>query len=91
MRINPGETYEEWANRVREFELAHARKELAKGVPLDEVLEWMGKRINQKLLYPVLTAIKNQPTDYDNEASKKAYEEAYLKFNSPKPDHLTDD
>ena len=91
MRIEPNETYEEWANRVREFELDHARKELAKGVPVEEVLEWMSKRINQKLLHPVLTAIKNQPISYDSEASKKAYEEAYLKKNSPKPDHLTDD
>lgn len=91
MRIKPNETYEEWTDRVREFELDHARKELAKGVPLDEVLEWMGKRINQKLLHPVLTAIKSQPIHYDNEASKKAYKEAYLDKNGPKPDHLTDD
>jgi glutamyl-tRNA reductase len=87
----PNETYEEWTDRVRLFELDHAHKELAKGVPIDEVLEWMGKRINQKLLHPVLAAIRSQPQEFDLEANKKAYKEAYLDKNSPKPDHLTDD
>jgi hypothetical protein len=91
MRINPDETYEQWAERVHAFELAHARSELAKGVPVDEVLEWMGRRINQKMLHPILTTIRDTPAVVDLEASKKAYEEAYLNKNSPKPDHLTDD
>jgi glutamyl-tRNA reductase len=91
MRIKPDETYEQWTERVCAFESAHARAELAKGVPVDEVLEWMAKRINQKLLHPVITSIKNKPIDFDIEASKKAYEEAYLRKNSPKPDHLIDD
>lgn len=91
MRIKPGETFEEWAARVQEFELDHARKELAKGVPIEEVLDWMGKRINQKLLHPILTAIRNTPNDFDAEKSRKAYEEAYLKNNGPKPDHLLED
>lgn len=91
MRIKPTETYEEWTERVRLFELDHARKELAKGIPIDEVLERMGKRINQKLMHPILTAIRDTPVEFDLEASKKAYKEAYLDKNSPKPDHLTDD
>jgi glutamyl-tRNA reductase len=91
MRIKADESYEQWVERVSAFELAHARKELANGVPVDEVLDWMSKRINQKLLHPVITSIKNKPIDFDIEASKKAYEEAYLRKNSPKPDHLTED
>lgn len=91
MRINPDETYEQWAERVRSFELNHAQAELAKGVPVDEVLEWMGKRINQKMLHPMLSSLRNVPVAFDLEASKKAYEEAYLNKNSPKADHSTDD
>ena len=91
MRINPDETYEQWADRVRSFELDHARAELEKGVPIDEVLEWMGKRINQKMLHPILTALKDTPIAFDVEASKKAYKEAYLDKNSPKSDHVSED
>lgn len=91
MRIKPDESYEQWSERVCAFELAHARKELAKGVPTEEVLDWMSKRINQKLLHPVITSIKNKPVEFDVEASKKAYEEAYLNKNGPKADHSTED
>jgi hypothetical protein len=91
MRIKPGETYEQWAERVHAFELNHARAELAKGVPIDEVLEWMSKRINQKMLHPILAAARDTPVSFDLEASKKAYKEAYLDKNGPKPDHLTED
>jgi glutamyl-tRNA reductase len=91
MRIKADESYEQWVERVSAFELAHARKELANGVPVDEVLEWMGKRINQKMLHPILASLRNVPVAFDIEASKKAYKEAYLDKNSPKPDHLTDD
>ncbi len=91
MRLKPNETYEEWTERVHAFELDWAKREIAKGIPIDEVLERMGKRITQKLLHPVLAAIKESHTPMDMEASKKAYEEAYLKKNSPKADHLTDD
>jgi glutamyl-tRNA reductase len=91
MRIKPEESFEEWAKRVHSFELDQARKDLAKGLPIDEVLESMSNRIQQKLMYPILKAIKENKTEYNAEASKKAYEEAYLKYNSPKADHLTDD
>ncbi len=91
MRMKPNETYEEWTERVHAFELDWAKHEIAKGVPVEEVLERMGKRITQKLLHPVLTAIRESHTPMDLEASKKAYEEAYLKKNGPKADHLTED
>jgi glutamyl-tRNA reductase len=91
MRINPDETYEQWAERVRTFELDQARAELAKGVPADEVLEWMGKRINQKMLHPIIVAIKDVPISYDLTENKKAYKEAYLDKNGPKSDHVSED
>lgn len=91
MRIKPNESQDEWAERVRLFELDHAKKQMAKGIPVDEVLEWMSKRINQKLMHPVLAAIRTTPQVFDLEASKKAYKKAYLDKNGPKADHLTDD
>lgn len=91
MRIKPNESFEEWAERVQMFELGRAKKELARGVSIEEVLDQMGKRINQKLMHPIFTAIREHKEPFDIDASRKAYEESYLKKNSPKPDHLTDD
>jgi glutamyl-tRNA reductase len=91
MRIKPDESLESWTQRVHEFELDWAKKELAKGVPVEQVLERMSERISQKLLHPILTALKENTVPVDIEASKKAYEKAYLKYNSPKPDHVSDD
>ncbi len=92
MRLKPNETYESWAKRVQEFELAQAKKELAKGTDINLVMEAMSARIQQKLLHPILVAIReNSSKDFDVEKSRKAYEEAYLKNNGPKPDHLTED
>ena len=84
-------TYEEWANMVHDFELAEAKKRLAKGEDIMLVMEAMSARIQKKMLHPILVAIRETPNTFDLEASKKAYEEAYLKKNGPKADHLTDD
>jgi len=91
MRMNKNEPYEEWMERVRAFELEIAKKELAKGHPVDEVLQRMSDRITQKLLHPVLMHIKDSNKPIDLEASKKAYEEAYLSKNGPKSDHVSED
>lgn len=92
MRIKPNESYESWAQRVQEFELAQARRELDKGTDINLVMEAMSARIQQKLLHPIFTAIKESHGQvFDLEANKKAYKEAYLNKNSPKPDHLTED
>lgn len=92
MRINPNETYESWANRVQEFELAQARRELANGTDVNLVMEAMAARIQQKLLHPMFISIREGLREkFDVEKNRKAYEEAYLKNNDPKPDHLTDD
>lgn len=92
MRIKPNESLESWAQRVHEFELAQAKRELAKGTDINLVMEAMAARIQQKMLHPVFAAIRESAGgSYDAEASKKAYEEAYLKKNSPKADHLTED
>jgi len=91
MRINPGETYESWAKRVQQYEYGYALQQVAKGQDINVVMEAMAARIQQKMLHPVLQSIKETSVPMDADASKKAYEEAYLKNNSPKPDHLVDD
>jgi glutamyl-tRNA reductase len=91
MKINPEESFEDWAKRVQQYEYGHALQRLAEGNDIDTVFEAMAMRIQQKLMHPIFIAIKNKPIDFDIEASKKAYEEAYLNKNGPKPDHLTDD
>jgi hypothetical protein len=91
MKINPEESFEDWAKRVQQYEYGHALQRLAEGHDIDTVFEAMAMRIQQKLMHPIFIAIKNKPVDFDLEASKKAYKEAYLDKNGPKPDHLTED
>jgi glutamyl-tRNA reductase len=91
MRINPGETFESWAKRVQQYEYGYALQQIAKGQDVNVVMEAMSARIQQKMLHPVLQAMRENTGPVDMEASKKAYEEAYLKNNSLKADHVSDD
>ena len=50
---------EDWAERVRQFELGYALQQLAKGQDLNVVMEAMASRIQQKILHPVIMEIKN--------------------------------
>ncbi len=49
---------EDWAERVRKYELGYALQQLAKGQDLNVVMEAMASRIQQKILHPIITAIK---------------------------------
>jgi glutamyl-tRNA reductase len=89
MRINEGESYESWANRVSMYEKGVALQRIAEGEPLEKVMEDMSRRITQKLLHSVIKAVKDSSADsYNNEESKKRYEEAYLKNRVPVADHV---
>lgn len=88
MRVNEGESYESWCERVRMFEHGWAMQEIAQGKDVNETLEKMARRIMDKLLHPLFTAIRNVPVTDDVEASKRSYEEKYLKYNSPKADQV---
>lgn len=91
MRYDPNESYESWADRVQKYEHEIAIKRITKGDPIDVVLESMSKRIMEKLLFPILTTIKSKKSDFDIEASRRSYEENYLKHNLPRADHVDDD
>ena len=55
-------------------------------------MEDMSKRMAQKIMYPVYTAIKNSGViSIDMEESKKRYKENYLDRVSPVADHVVDD
>jgi len=88
MKQLPDETYEQWIERARIFELNNARKNLKKGVAIEEVLETLANKLIQKAIHPLLTAAKSVETNYDVEESKRRYEEAYLKKNKPVADHI---
>lgn len=88
MRKQSDETYEQWVERARIFELDNAHKNLKNGMSIDEVLETLANKLTQKTLYPLLTAVKEVKTNYDVEESKRRYEEAYLKKNKPVADHV---
>lgn len=90
MRIRPDESYESWAQRVQEFELAQAKKELAQGADINLVMEAMSARMQQKLLHPILKAIRDTPTNYNAEEGRKRYYEA-MKGKGPASDHVLEE
>lgn len=91
IRIRDDETYDSWSTRVHEYELSIAKQQVAKGIPVDLVLERMSKNITNKLLHPLLKAITNKPIDPEAlEESKKIYEDLYLNKVPRAADHVDD-
>jgi len=86
MKIKDGETLEEWADRVRQFEFGYAMQALAKGTDTDTVLEQMSIRISNKIKHYIITHIK-VPLEYDVGKNKLEYEET-MKRISPVADHV---
>jgi glutamyl-tRNA reductase len=66
MRKNPDESMEEWAERVRKYELGYALQQLAKGQDVNLILEAMAARIQQKILHPIILAIKDSSGQSEN-------------------------
>jgi len=76
MKINPGESMEAWAARVEMFEKGKALQRIAQGDDPALVMEDMSRRIMEKLLHPILNAIRESvPDDFDMEKSRREYEE----------------
>ena len=87
MRIQEGESYESWCDRVRMYEHGWAMQQVAEGKDVDKILEEMSRRITEKLLHPVFVSLRSS-VPYDVEASKQRYKELYLDKNLPKADHV---
>lgn len=89
MRKREDETYEAWCKRVEMYEHGWAMQRIAEGGEINQVLEELSRRITQKLLHPLYDEIrKTSNTSYDGEASRKEYEEKYLKNHVPVADHV---
>ena len=93
LRIRSDESFESWANRVKEFEIDRARKRIANSEDVDLVLEEMSKAVTKKLLHPIINAIQDSTNNaiYDNTASKQAYIDNYINKTGLKADHVQDD
>ncbi len=91
MRQRPDESYADWVERVRAYELAEALKEVRKGTDLNLVMEAMSARIMKKIIHPLLVAVRESShTEYDAEESRKKYFEA-LAHHKPIADHVVDE
>ena len=86
MKIKDEETFEEWSERVRQFEFGYAMQALANGTDADTLLEQMSIRITNKMKHYILTCIK-VPYSYDAIKNKLEYEQI-LKMISPIADHV---
>lgn len=92
MRIEPEETYESWAKRVQMYEYGVALQQIALGKDFNQTLEQMAERISQKMLHPTIKTLRDTKINEEEfAASKKSYEENYIKRYGPKADHISDD
>ena len=60
MRRNPDESYESWCQRVRLYEHGLALQRLAKGEAIEVIMQDMARRIEEKLLHPLLKKEQNE-------------------------------
>ena len=82
------ESFDEWSEKVRKFEMERAMRLISMGKDKEEVLEEYSKRITEKLLHPLYPALF-KPVGYNAEESKKKYEEA-IKNRGDVADHVSD-
>ena len=82
------ESFDEWSEKVRKFEMERAMRLISMGKDKEEVLEEYSKRITEKLLHPLYPALF-KPVGYNAEESKKKYEEA-IKNRGVVADHVSD-
>ena len=90
MRIQDGEDYSDWLERVRLAELALAKKALHNGSDINLVLEAMSERIVKKMLHPILTDLRNVRTPVDLQQNRLDYESA-MRNRGPVADHVEND
>jgi len=90
---NPNETYEEWVERSRQYELDLALEHIAQGGDPKQVLERMTHRLLRKMLFPLYSFEQESfQFFYNTEIRKEEYYE-YLRLKNlkPKGDHVVDD
>jgi len=63
----------DWIEQVRSKELNRALKEIRAGKDIDVVINTMSKRLNAKLLHPILKEIGNVESSFNIEESRAKY------------------
>ena len=92
MRKLETESYEDWLERIDQFERGVALQRLAKGEDRDIVLEDFSKRITNKMKHALFDVIKtNMVSNFDVEKSRKDYENRFLKNREFIADHVSDE
>ena len=90
-RMESNDQYSEWVEQAHAEEIKKARKHIARGDNIDQVLETFSRSLMNKLLHPILQEIRNVPVDLDAlEQGKVAYFEK-MKIIGPRADHVKDD
>jgi glutamyl-tRNA reductase len=59
MKYTPGESYEQWAEKVKQYELGRALMQVAQGQDPILVLEKMSHSIVEKMMHPLTQAIRD--------------------------------
>ncbi len=91
MRQRPDESYADWVERVRTYELAEALKEVRKGADINLVMEAMSARLMKKIMHPLLVAVRESShTEYNADEGRRKYFEA-LSQHKPVADHVFDE
>jgi glutamyl-tRNA reductase len=91
MKYKPGESIENWAERVRMHEYGEALKQIASGQDVNVVMEAMSVRIMDKIKHPLLKEIKDWgKSTYDATLSKENYKKNYLDKTKRVADHMND-
>lgn len=71
MKFDNNQSLEEWRDKVIESEYSIALKSIKKGVDVETVMTAMAYRIQQKLLYPLLSNINKNPSLYKDIDNKE--------------------
>lgn len=91
MKQKPGEFYEQWIQRVKQYETGRALMELARGADSKQVMIETSNRMIAKFQHPILEVVNHLPSDYNSEASQQNYKTNYQDRFGPKSDHVKDE
>lgn len=91
LKYDPNYTFEEWAQKVQDYELKKSIKMLENGTDKNLVLDQISQNITKKLLHFILIKFKesNILSSYDEEESRKKYFET-MRNIGPTADHMND-
>lgn len=90
IKVNPGDNYELWVEKMCSDERARALKKISNGYDVNTVIEEFSNRVTKKMLHPILIAIRSSHNNYDIDQGKEAYYST-MKIRGPVADHILDD